>query len=102
MVGAGLTMIGGALTMTGMLAPIGGILSIAGSVMNIANGMIYAKRAKKASLKKAVEDGIKLNELVTAVWDSYLADYLSSSGQAIIDERTEKWAEYFGDADMLP
>ena len=37
-----------------------------------------------------------------SVWDSYLADYLSSGGQAIIDERTEKWAEYFGDADMLP
>ena len=37
-----------------------------------------------------------------SVWDSYLADYLSSGGQAIIDERTQKWAEYFGDADMLP
>ena len=37
-----------------------------------------------------------------SVWDSYLSDYLSSGGQAIIDERTAKWAEYFGDADMLP
>ncbi|WP_026515712.1 sugar ABC transporter substrate-binding protein [Butyrivibrio sp. MC2021] len=37
-----------------------------------------------------------------SVWDSYVADYLSSGGQAIIDERTEKWTEYFGDADMLP
>ncbi len=37
-----------------------------------------------------------------SVWDSYLADYLSSGGQAIIDERAQKWAEYFGDADMLP
>jgi len=36
------------------------------------------------------------------VWDDAIADYLSSGGQAIIDERTEKWAEYFGDSDMLP
>ncbi len=37
-----------------------------------------------------------------SVWDSYINDYLSAGGQAIIDERTEKWAEYFGDSDMLP
>ena len=37
-----------------------------------------------------------------STWDSYMSDYLSAGGQAIIDERTEKWAEYFGDADMLP
>ncbi len=37
-----------------------------------------------------------------AVWDAGMADYLSAGGQAIIDERTEKWAEFFGDADMLP
>ncbi|MCR5676251.1 MAG: extracellular solute-binding protein [Lachnospiraceae bacterium] len=36
------------------------------------------------------------------VWDAAIADYLSSGGQAIIDERTEKWTEYFGDSDMLP
>ncbi len=36
------------------------------------------------------------------VWDAAIADYLSSGGQAIIDERTEKWAEYFGSSDMLP
>lgn len=36
------------------------------------------------------------------VWDAGMADYLSAGGQAIIDERTEKWAEFFGDADMLP
>ena len=37
-----------------------------------------------------------------SVWDSYMADYLSAGGQAIMDERAEKWAEYFGDSDMLP
>ena len=37
-----------------------------------------------------------------STWDSFMSDYLSAGGQAIIDERTEKWAEYFGDADMLP
>ncbi len=36
------------------------------------------------------------------VWDNLMADYLSAGGQAIIDERTAKWAEFFGDADMLP
>ncbi len=37
-----------------------------------------------------------------SVWDSAIADYLSSGGQAIMDERAQKWAEYFGDSDMLP
>lgn len=36
------------------------------------------------------------------VWDSGMADYLSSGGQAIMDERAEKWAATFGDTDMLP
>ena len=37
-----------------------------------------------------------------AVWDAGMDDYLSSGGQAIIDERTEKWNATFGDTDMLP
>lgn len=37
-----------------------------------------------------------------AVWDSAMADYLSSGGQAIMDERAEKWTATFGDADMMP
>ena len=36
------------------------------------------------------------------VWDSGIADYLSSGGQAIIDERTAKWEATFGNTDMLP
>ena len=36
------------------------------------------------------------------VWDSGMADYLSSGGQAIIDERTAKWEATFGNTDMLP
>lgn len=36
------------------------------------------------------------------IWDEFLSDYLASGGQDIMDERAEKWAEYFGDADMLP
>ena len=35
------------------------------------------------------------------VWDAELKNYLSSGGQAIIDERTEKWKEFFGDSDTL-
>ena len=37
-----------------------------------------------------------------AVWDEFMEDYLSSGGQDIIDERTEKWEQFLGDAEMLP
>lgn len=37
-----------------------------------------------------------------STWDSFFSDYLASGGQAIIDERSEKWTQYFGDATMLP
>jgi len=37
-----------------------------------------------------------------SVWDSMMDDYLQSGGQAIMDERAEKWQQYFGDAAMLP
>lgn len=37
-----------------------------------------------------------------SVWDAGIADYLSSGGQAIIDERSEKWVATFGDVDELP
>ncbi len=37
-----------------------------------------------------------------SVWDSGMEDYLSSGGQAVIDERTEKWEATFGDVDTLP
>ena len=36
------------------------------------------------------------------VWDEFLEDYLSSGAQDIMDERAEKWEEFFGDAEMLP
>lgn len=37
-----------------------------------------------------------------AVWDAGIADYLSSGGQAIMDERAEKWKATFGDTTALP
>lgn len=37
-----------------------------------------------------------------AVWADYYEDYLASGGQDIMDERAEKWEQYFGDSDMLP
>lgn len=36
------------------------------------------------------------------IWDLGMKDYLGSGGQAIIDERTAKWEEFFGDVDFLP
>lgn len=37
-----------------------------------------------------------------AVWDDFMAEYMESGGQDIMDERAEKWEQFFGDADMLP
>ncbi|MDR2505731.1 MAG: extracellular solute-binding protein [Oscillospiraceae bacterium] len=36
-----------------------------------------------------------------AIWDSGVADYLQSGGQAIIDERIAKWTQFYGDVDFL-
>ncbi len=36
------------------------------------------------------------------VWDSGMADYLAAGGQAIIDERLEKWENAYGSATMIP
>lgn len=37
-----------------------------------------------------------------SVWEECMNDYLSSGGQAIIDERTEKWNDTFGSEEMVP
>ncbi len=36
------------------------------------------------------------------VWDSGIEEYLGAGGQAIMDERAEKWEATFGSSDMLP
>ena len=36
------------------------------------------------------------------VWDEFYEEYMAAGGQDIMDERAEKWQQYFGDADMLP
>ena len=36
-----------------------------------------------------------------SVWDEGIADYLGSGGQAIIDERTQKWEATYGDAENI-
>lgn len=36
------------------------------------------------------------------VWDELYNDYLDAGGKAIMDERAQKWEEYFGSSDMLP
>ena len=35
-------------------------------------------------------------------YDNAMADYLGSGGQAIMDERAQKWEATYGDTDMLP
>ncbi|GHU73052.1 hypothetical protein AGMMS49992_10410 [Clostridia bacterium] len=37
-----------------------------------------------------------------AIWDAGVADYMRSGGQAIKDERAEKWLKYYGDVDTMP
>ena len=37
-----------------------------------------------------------------ATYDNAMADYLGSGGQAIMDERAQKWEATYGDTDMLP
>ncbi len=36
------------------------------------------------------------------IWDIGMQDYLNSGGQAIMDERSEKWTTTFGETDSLP
>lgn len=91
-ISAAITMAGGILTMTGMLAPIGGILSIAGSIMNISYGMIHARRAKRKSLKKAVDEGLKLDALVTSVKAAYHIDNLSSKEEEKLRDQVRQEA----------
>ena len=74
---------------------------------NVNVGVIEAEAGVGDTLSSK-RDQIFDNAVVAAeadfdsTWDSYMSDYLSAGGQAIMDERAEKWAEYFGDADMLP
>ena len=37
-----------------------------------------------------------------SVWDSGMQNYLDAGGQAIMDEREEKWNAAYGDAEMVP
>ena len=74
---------------------------------NVNVGVIDAEAGVGDTLSSK-RDQIYDNAVVAAeadfdsTWDSYMSDYLSAGGQAIMDERAEKWAEFFGDADMLP
>jgi putative aldouronate transport system substrate-binding protein len=74
---------------------------------NVNVGTIEAEEGQGTALSSK-RDIIYDNAVVASVddfdkvWDDGIADYLSSGGQAIIDERTEKWEATFGDTDMLP
>jgi len=66
-------------------------------------GNIASEKGMGRSLS-GKRDALLANSLVCkpeefdAVWDNGFQDYLNSGGQAIIDERTAKWEQYFGDA----
>jgi putative aldouronate transport system substrate-binding protein len=70
-------------------------------------GQIYAEEGNGPAL--AEKRDIVLDNAIVApasdfdrVWDEGMQDYLNSGGQAIIDERAEKWQQYYGDAEQLP
>ena len=82
-------------------------LNDAVSIKNVNVGAITAEEGMGTALSEKRD--IAFDKAVVAaeadfdkVWDENMADYLSSGGQAIIDERTEKWNATFGDTDMLP
>ena len=76
------------------------------------NGKKPAKNSKITTIEAETGMGEALNskrnvlydnvlkckpEEFDAQWDEYMSDYLTSGGQAIIDERTEAWEKLYGD-----
>ena len=49
---------------------------------------------RKVVLNTAINASV---ENFDAVWDAGMADYMSSGGQAILDERMAKWVAAFGE-----
>ena len=50
-----------------------------------------------------LDNAIKASvEEFDSVWDSLMEDYLSTGGQAIIDERTTAWEAIYGSETELP
>lgn len=64
------------------------------------NGMGETLAAKRDIL---LDNAIKASvEEFDSVWDSLMEDYLSTGGQAIIDERTTAWEAIYGSETELP
>lgn len=76
------------------------------------NGKKPAKNSKITTIEAETGMGEALNskrnvlydnvlsckpEEFDAKWEEYMSDYLTSGGQAIIDERTEAWEKLYGD-----
>ncbi|WP_313181177.1 extracellular solute-binding protein [Lacrimispora sp.] len=60
------------------------------------SGIEESLRVKRdAFLDQAVSASV---DKFDAIFDSGFADYLASGAQAVIDERTDKWQEFFGDS----
>ncbi len=76
------------------------------SPKNVSVGTIEAEAEGSALTEK--RDEVFCKAIVAAVadfdavWDGGMAEYLAAGGQAIIDERLEKWIATYGDVDMLP
>jgi putative aldouronate transport system substrate-binding protein len=74
---------------------------------NVNVGQISAEEGNGPALNEKRD--VVLDNSITAstsdfdsVFDSGMQDYMASGGQAIMDERTEKWEQFFGSAVELP
>ena len=83
MVTGAIYMAGGFLSATGILAPLGGILSLVGTVSCIGMGVFYARRRKNLTWKSAVDDALKLDDLVQFAREN-------DSTNALIDMKDEE------------
>ncbi|MCR5748379.1 MAG: hypothetical protein K6G03_11785 [Lachnospiraceae bacterium] len=60
-------MLAGAATMSGILLPVGAALSVASVLMDIGLGVLYARRRKRLTHLQAVDEGLKIEEKMTAM-----------------------------------
>ena len=74
---------------------------------NVNVGEIVAEEGVGSALSEKrniiyVTSVVAAPEAFDSVWDNGMADYLSSGGKAIMEEREVKWIASYGDVDQLP
>jgi hypothetical protein len=76
-----------------------------GKAVNV--GQIESAEGMEAELN-AKRDAMYMQATVCApaqfdaIWDTYFEDFMSSGARAIMDEREQKWNQFFPGLDFLP